>query len=436
MIDIPLDSLYNFDAEESLIASSLVVVEQLDIMIQCGVSHEHFHPKYQPVVRIMIEQRTKGGHPDPITVEDQMKAEGADLCRIKELSNNGSLLVNSSVPGLCGIIKGRFTTRRACECAYRVIQNASSYCDPSTLLAEMEKCVKDCTEQKAEKPLDLADTITKYQDGEMRSIGVWGADNADYDVFSPSLVTIAGRPSMGKTSFATHIGMHLSNSGIKTSIYSMEDTMEMLSLRMLSSMTGIQTCRMRRKAELKPFEWDKIASKIDSIGKNNNLLIRCGPKNLRTLMSSVKDDVKNGTKVVIIDYLQLISGLDSNNMNAAVGGATKRLAEATREHGITIFVLSQLNRQVEQRDDKRPRMSDLRDSGSIEQDCDSIWFVYRPSYYEKSKNPNKALIIIGKNRNGPVGEIEIPVCLRYGAWGEKAKELIRDSIWRQEEESE
>lgn len=227
------------------------------------------------------------------------------------------------------------------------------------------------------------------------------------------LIIVAGRPSMGKTSFAMNIAEHVAlKEGGPVAIFSLEMSASQIALRMLGSVAKINQQKMRT-GRLTDQDWFNFGEGISKLNQApiyiddqpgiNILELRARTRRLYRKVGRLE--------LIVIDYLQLMSGSSRNNdENRAqeVGEISRALKSLARELDVPVIALSQLNRGVESRKDRRPMMSDLRESGSIEQDADLIFFIYRDEVYEKESNKKGiAEIIIGKQRNGPIGTVEV-----------------------------
>ena len=225
------------------------------------------------------------------------------------------------------------------------------------------------------------------------------------------LIILAARPSMGKTAFALNIAQNIGvRQKVPVLIFSLEMAASQLTNRILCSEAEIDAQRART-GELNAQEWEKIADVMNQLHEAPILIddstgitlsdIRAKARRIKTKYPDLG--------LVIIDYLQLIEDKSTQDRNQAISGISRGLKALARELAVPIIAISQLSRKVEDRQDKVPMMSDLRESGAIEQDADVIMFVHRPEYYDK-ENPelkNKAQIIIAKQRNGPVGDVNL-----------------------------
>ena len=221
------------------------------------------------------------------------------------------------------------------------------------------------------------------------------------------LVIVAGRPSMGKTSFAMNIAEHAAiESKVPTLVFSMEMSAEQLGIRVLSSFGRVDAQRMRT-AEMTDHDWAKLSSAMGFVQEAPLYIDETGglsPLDLRSRARRVAG--RHGLGLIVVDYIQLMQMPGAENRTNEISEISRSLKSLAKELKVPIIALSQLNRGVENRDNKRPRMADLRESGSIEQDADVIVFIYRDEVYNKeSIDKGQAEIIIGKQRNGPTGTV-------------------------------
>ncbi|HRI17754.1 MAG TPA: replicative DNA helicase, partial [Burkholderiaceae bacterium] len=244
--------------------------------------------------------------------------------------------------------------------------------------------------------------------------GFYDLDRMTAGLQPGDLIVLAARPSMGKTAFALNIGEHVAvNEGLPVVVFSMEMGASQLALRMVGSLGRIDQQHLRTGA-LRDDEWGRLSEAVDKLGKVTMYIDESPALNPSELRARARRQARQCGKLglIIVDYLQLMSGTtSSNDENRAtvIGEISRGLKALAKELQCPVIALSQLNRSVESRTDKRPMMSDLRESGAIEQDADVIMFIYRDDYYNKdaSKEPGIAEIIIGKQRNGPVGTIKL-----------------------------
>jgi replicative DNA helicase len=232
------------------------------------------------------------------------------------------------------------------------------------------------------------------------------------------LIIVAGRPSMGKTAFALNIAQHAAmEAGIHVAIFSLEMSKEQLAMRMLSSEARVDSQRLR-KGFLGETDWPKLTTAAGRLSEAP-LFIDDTPAITVLEMKAKARRLKaeSGLGLIILDYLQLMrSGSYKDSREQEISEISRSLKALAKELNVPIVALSQLNRKVEDRTNRRPQMADLRESGAIEQDADVIAFIYRDEVYNKSEdNPEKGLaeVIIGKQRNGPTGMAKLAFLEKY-----------------------
>ncbi|HEX4928150.1 MAG TPA: replicative DNA helicase [Burkholderiales bacterium] len=261
-----------------------------------------------------------------------------------------------------------------------------------------------------ENPSDITGVPTGFVDLDQKTAGLQPGD----------LIIVAGRPSMGKTAFALNIAEHVAlhpSVRLPVAVFSMEMSASQLALRMLSSIARIDQHKLRT-GRLSNEEWPHLTDAIDKLNDTsihvdetpalNALEVRARARRLR------REYGKLG--LVVVDYLQLMSASSQGENRATeISEISRSLKALAKELEVPVIALSQLSRAVEQRNDRRPMMSDLRESGAIEQDADVILFIYRDEVYfpEKEEAKGRAEVIIGKQRNGPIGRIDLTFLGRF-----------------------
>lgn len=261
----------------------------------------------------------------------------------------------------------------------------------------------DRVQEMADNPNDITGVPTGFIDLDRMTSGLQAGD----------MVVLAARPSMGKTALAVNIAEHVAlNEGLPVAIFSMEMGAAQLAVRIVGSIGRIDQGHLRT-GKLTDEEWPRLTEAIERL-RNVSLHIDETPGLTPSeLRANARRLARQCGKLglIVVDYLQLMSGSASSegeNRATELGEISRGLKMLAKELQCPVIALSQLNRSVESRTDKRPMMSDLRESGAIEQDADIIMFIYRDDYYNKdSKEPNVAEIIIGKQRNGPTGTVKL-----------------------------
>ena len=258
-----------------------------------------------------------------------------------------------------------------------------------------------------EQDSPITGLATGFTDFDMQTAGLQPAD----------LVIVAGRPSMGKTSFAKNLA---ENTAIKSkqpvAVFSMEMPAESLAMRMLSSLGQIDQTRLRT-GKLNDDDWPRLTSAIALLNEAPLFIDDTPALTVTELRARARRlQREHGLSLIVIDYIQLMQGSGNSNENRAteISEISRSLKALAKELSVPVVALSQLNRSLEQRPNKRPVMSDLRESGAIEQDADVIVFIYRDEVYnEDSPEKGKAEIIISKQRNGPIGTVALTFQGKY-----------------------
>ena len=266
--------------------------------------------------------------------------------------------------------------------------------------------------------VELIDRVTELAENGAEDVtgvrtGFYDMDRMTAGLQKGDLLILAARPSMGKTAFALNIAEYVAvNEGLPVLVFSMEMGASQLALRMVGSLGRIDQSGLRT-GRLKDDEWGRLTEAVDKLGKAPIYIDETPALNPAELRARARRMARqHGTVgLIVIDYLQLMSGTsksDGENRATEISEISRGLKALAKELQCPVIALSQLNRSVETRTDKRPMMSDLRESGAIEQDADVIMFIYRDEYYNKeSKELGIAEIIIGKQRNGPVGTVKL-----------------------------
>ncbi len=255
-------------------------------------------------------------------------------------------------------------------------------------------------------------------------------DNMTSGFQKGDLVILAARPSMGKTAFALNIAASAAKAN-NVAFFSLEMPKEQLMARILSSVSYVDSYKFKKNSMSK-LDWEKINLAEESISKMKLFIDDTPGLTLTELMWKAKKHHKNHPiDMIIIDYMQLISGpkgSNGDNRQAEVSAISRGLKQLARELNVPLIALSQLSRRVEQREDKRPMMSDIRESGAIEQDADLIAFLYREAYYKKTEETSEedlrhqtTKVIVAKHRNGAIGDVELIFDPSIGLFTDKIK---------------
>ncbi|MBR1420007.1 MAG: replicative DNA helicase [Selenomonadaceae bacterium] len=226
------------------------------------------------------------------------------------------------------------------------------------------------------------------------------------------LILVAARPSMGKTAFALNIATEVALRDLPVAFFSLEMSKEQLSERMLSTSSGVQSQKLR-SGSLDEDDWDRLLEESDRLSRAKLFIDDSSAMNVMEIRSRARRlKSEQGLALIIIDYIQLMQGSKATrgelNRNQEISEISRGLKSLARELEVPLIALSQLSRAVELRSNKRPQLSDLRESGALEQDADIVMFLYRDDYYDpETEKKNTTEVIIAKHRNGPVGTVEL-----------------------------
>jgi replicative DNA helicase len=424
---------HNLDAERSLLGGVLLEGQALTDVIEVVKPEEFYRDAHRKVFEAMCFLYGKNQPIDRITVKDALTAQGA----FEAVGGDEFIdLLDKIVPTAANlgyyakIIHDKSVARRLIEAAGAIAQlGYEQHGEVGEFADEAERRIFAVTEQRNTasfehmKPV-IARVFKNIEALYERQEEITGIPTGFADLdrltsgFQPGdLVVLAARPSMGKTAFclniATHVGCRAQYQKKRCGVgmFSLEMPKEQLVMRMLSSEARVDSQRIRT-GKLIESDWAKLAQAagvladanihIDDTPAVSALELRAKCRRLFARFENTDQPIR----LIIIDYLQLMRGnerIDSREQQ--ISEISRSLKALAKELGIPVLALSQLNRSLEKRPDKRPMMSDLRESGAIEQDADTIMFIYREEVYEKEKEDAKGVaeIIIGKQRNGPIG---------------------------------
>ena len=439
----------NIEAEQSILGSILLANEIFD-EINIIVSSKNFYdPMHQKIFAAIEKLIFSGLLANPITLKNYFKEEKDELnipeylVKITKFSASSRQAIEYSK-----LIYDLFVKRELIKISENIIDTAKLNDldnDGQKIIQDFEKNLFDLAEkgsfnsslvkfdEAVKETIEMASNAFKNDEGIVGvPTGLKDLDDRLGGLHNSDLVIIAGRPSMGKTALATNIAFHaakkVQEEGKKTSIafFSLEMSSEQLSTRILAEQSRIKSNDIRR-GKISEEQFDKFIETSKNIAELP-LYIDETPAISIAALSNRARRIKRlyGLDMIVVDYIQLMSSPNSKDGRVQeISAITQGLKAIAKELSVPVLALSQLSRAVEQRDDKKPLLSDLRESGSIEQDADVVMFVYREAYYLQSKEPKPASvehaewqakmnevshlaeIIIGKQRHGPTGNIMV-----------------------------
>ncbi|MCB1854969.1 MAG: replicative DNA helicase [Halieaceae bacterium] len=416
---------HSIEAEQSVLGGLLLSADGWDAVAEAVTDGDFYRPDHRLIFR-QIARLAEAAEPvDVITVADKLEARGelaaaGGLPYLAELAQNTPSA--SNIRAYAQVVSERASLRKLIEAAQEIADSGFNPegRTPDELIDEAERRIMQISEQgpKAGGPQSvnplLQSAIGRIEElfnsgGDITglSTGFKDLDGMTSGLQPADLVIVAGRPSMGKTSFAMNLVEHaILNQAKPILVFSMEMPADSLIIRMLSSVGRIDQTRIRN-GKLEQEDWPKLSTAVNKL-KDVPLYIDDTPALTPTeVRSRVRRVMREHGELgmVMVDYLQLMQVAGSSEgRTAEISEISRSLKAIAKEFQCPMVALSQLNRSLEQRPNKRPVNSDLRESGAIEQDADVIMFIYRDEVYnEESPDKGVAEIIIGKQRNGPIG---------------------------------
>ncbi len=415
------------DAEQAILGAILIQSRAFQ-QTQDLISHEDFYfPENRAVFAAMEELNRENLPIDPTTLLDQLSKDHTidqvgGRAFIEKLSDIVPTAANINYHAQ--IVHEKSILRRLISAAEEIIQSVyDSTADTSEILDSAEKKILSVASGKSDDKLEsirsILPRVFAYLDENIKNGGgITGLPSNFRDLDSMTagfqksdLILIAARPSMGKTAFALNIAMKAALQNRPVAFFSLEMSKEQLTERMLSTISGVPSQKLRSGA-LDGDDWDQIVIKSDELSKAKLFIDDSSGLNVMEIRSRARRlKAESGLSLIVIDYVQLMQGSkisNDGNRNQEISEISRGLKTLARELEVPLIALSQLSRAVELRSNKRPQLSDLRESGALEQDADIVMFLYREDYYDpETENKNTTEVIISKHRNGPTGTVEL-----------------------------
>jgi replicative DNA helicase len=421
------------EAEQSVIGAMLMDREAIITATEILHPEDFYYHQYGVMFEAMAELHNEGRPVDLVTLQDRLKEKNVSpevysLEMVRELLN--AVPTSANVKSYAQIVRDKAVLRRLIQTNEEIINECyAGNQGVDDILQETEKKVfnllKDSNSGEFVSIRQVAlNVLSRIEAAAKNKSAVTGVPSGFVDLdymtsgFQPSdMILIAARPSMGKTAFVLNIAQHVGfKKGKSVAIFSLEMSKEQLVNRLFAQESRVNAQNLRN-GSLTDEDWDKLIESAGVIG-NSKLIIDDTPSiSISELRSKCrKFKLEHGLDMIIIDYLQLMTGSKKNqdNRQQEVAEISRSLKGLARELNVPVIALSQLSRAVESRTDKRPMLSDLRESGSIEQDADVVMFIYRDEYYNKDTTDKGITeIIIAKQRNGPVGTVNLVWLAEY-----------------------
>ena len=417
---------HSMEAEQSVIGSMIMDTEAVLAASEILTAEDFYAKQHKLMFEAMVQLYAEGRAVDLVTLKDRLEQNGAppeisSVEVIRELLNSVPTSVN--VRHYANIVKEKAVLRNI----IRANEEISSRCyagheDIDTILNDTEKKIFDLVQSRGAAdyvPIRqvVLNVLDKIEAASKISGAVTGIPSGFVDLdyktagFQPSdLILLAARPAMGKTSFVLNLAEYISlKKNIPAVIFSLEMSKEQLVNRLFAQWSKVDAQNIRT-GNLSDSEWERLIESASVVGNSKLIIDDTSSISIAEMRSKCrKYKLENDIQLVIIDYLQLMtSGGKTESRQQEVSEISRALKGLARELNIPIIACSQLNRALETRPDKRPMLSDLRESGAIEQDADIVMFLYRDEYYHKdSEEKGIAEVIIGKQRHGSVGTVKL-----------------------------
>ncbi|MEK3937272.1 replicative DNA helicase [Sporosarcina sp. FSL W7-1349] len=424
---------HNNEAEQSVIGAIFLEPQVLITAAEILTPEDFYRMAHRKIFDTMIGLSDKGQAIDVVTVTEELSAKKeledvGGISYLTELAN--AVPTAANIVHYAKIVEEKALLRRLIRVATSIVEDGYTREDEvEALLSEAEKKMMEVSNRKnAGDFRHIKDVLVETYDniellhtrkGEVTGIptGFRDLDKITAGFQRNDLIIVAARPSVGKTAFALNVAQNVATkTDENVAIFSLEMGAEQLVMRMLCAEGNIDA-QVLRTGNLEAEDWRKLTMAMGSLS-NAGIFIDDSPgiriNEIRSKCRRLQQE--HGLGMIMIDYLQLIqgSGRSGENRQQEVSEISRSLKALARELKVPVIALSQLSRGVEQRQDKRPMMSDLRESGSIEQDADIVSFLYREDYYDKeTENQNMIEIIIAKQRNGPTGTVTLAFAKEY-----------------------
>ncbi|WP_416827919.1 replicative DNA helicase [Ectobacillus polymachus] len=423
----------NIEAEQAVLGAMFLEQEAVTVAFEVLSAEDFYRAAHQKVFEAILTLFDKGKPIDLVTVtaelvDQNVLDEVGGVSYLAELAN--SVPTAANVEYYAHIVEEKSILRRLIRTATTIATDGyASEDEVEDLLNEAERKILEVSQKKNTKGFqNIRDVLVATYDkiellhnrqGDITGIptGFSELDRMTAGFQKNDLIIVAARPSVGKTAFALNIAQNVATKTDESvAIFSLEMGAEQLVMRMLCAEGNINAQRLRT-GDLNAEDWGKLTMAMGSLS-NAGIHIDDTPgirvSEIRAKCRRLKQE--SGLSMILIDYLQLIqgSGKRGENRQQEVSDISRSLKALARELEVPVIALSQLSRGVESRQDKRPMMSDIRESGSIEQDADIVAFLYRDDYYDKETEKKDIIeIIIAKQRNGPVGTVELAFVKEY-----------------------
>lgn len=426
-------------AEQAVLGSIFLDPDKIHIASEYLTKDSFFKPSHGMLFNIMQELSDKGDPIDPVSVKSALDSSGqfelvGGMAFLASLIN--AVPTSAHIEHYSKVVAEKSRARKVIEDLSQSISNVyDGKIDLNEILSQTEQNLSTISNEQKKGFRTIIDVIDstqsildersqKIEDVTGTSTGFTDFDQITTGLHEDNLIIIAARPAMGKTAFALNIAQNVAkNSDKPVAIFSLEMGAESLVERMLSA-EGLIPSYHVRTGNLSESEWRRMISAQERLARGKIFIDDTAGIRISEIRSKAKRlaQENGGLGLIVIDYLQLIEGRGRENRQQEVSEISRQLKIIAKELKVPVIALSQLSRGVDQRNDKRPILSDLRESGSIEQDADIVAFLYREAYYkrdEQEEPDNVTELIIEKNRHGSLGTVQLYFLKEYAKFANK-----------------
>lgn len=429
---------HNVEAERAVIGSMIMDQDAIQAVLDLVASEDFYQGQYGVIFDALVDLYRSGVGTDLVTLQNKLRElkVSQELSSVKYIGGLlNSVPTSIHVKHYATIVHEKAVLRRLIQTTERIARDC--YMDHQSLeevLEGAEKSIFGVTQQRGRNEFEPIKDIAlrtlgsvemaAKEEGKITGLetGFWELDKKTAGLQKSDLILIAARPSMGKTAFVLNLAEYIALHSKKTiAIFSLEMSKEQVVKRMFAINAHVDSQKIRT-GDLESEEWERLVASVKRIGNARMVIDDTSGVTVSEIRSKCRKlKAAHGLDLVIIDYLQLMSGGSgrrNDNRQQEITEISRSLKVMARELNVPVVALSQLSRAVEQRPDKKPMLSDLRESGAIEQDADIVMFLYRDEYYNlDTEEKGVAEINIAKQRNGPTGLVKLAWLSKYTKFG-------------------
>ena len=425
----------SIEAEKSVLGSMMIDKNVIAQAVEILSAEDFYRDAHKYIFKSIVEMYQRDEPIDEITLLEHLKStdrleKSGGISYITEIGS--SVLTTANVKSYIKIVEDKATLRKLIDSSTKIIESCyNNQDDVEKVIDVAEQKIFDLAEKKSSSDFEpLSDILERgfeqietlfNNKGEVTGVGPGFKDLDDLTsgFQKGDMILIAARPSMGKTTFALNIAEHAAlREGKSVVIFSLEMSKEQLAYKLLCSEANVDMLKLRT-GNLEDKDWENIARASGPLSSAKIYIDDTAGVSIMEMRSKCRRlKIEYGIDLILIDYLQLMSGSGEESRQQEVSEISRNIKAIAKEMQCPVIALSQLSRAPEQRADHRPMLSDLRESGSIEQDADLVMFLYRDEYYNKeTEEKNVAECIIAKQRNGPVGNVKLAWIGQFSKFG-------------------